>query len=177
MRSPDENSETVSALCGECQPRQNGQLDATRQRRTLSGMDHGKKKSSNSREASKKGPPLGLVITLAAAGGVVIGSAGTYFFTKPQAAPKPSAAPAVGATRQPQTLTLPTVPTIPPQQQFTPAPQPPGEAPPGKVWSAAHGHWHDSPVALTTPVPAPPVVTPAATPPLAPVTVPTEKKE
>ncbi len=22
-------------------------------------------------------------------------------------------------------------------------PPPPGEAPPGKVWSAEHGHWHD----------------------------------
>ena len=21
--------------------------------------------------------------------------------------------------------------------------QPPGEAPPGKVWSPEHGHWHD----------------------------------
>lgn len=24
-------------------------------------------------------------------------------------------------------------------------PQPPGEAPPGKVWSPEHGHWHDAP--------------------------------
>jgi hypothetical protein len=24
-----------------------------------------------------------------------------------------------------------------------PVPPPPGEAPPGKVWSTAHGHWHD----------------------------------
>jgi len=23
-------------------------------------------------------------------------------------------------------------------------PQPPGEVPPGKVWSPEHGHWHDS---------------------------------
>ncbi|WKK82129.1 SEC-C metal-binding domain-containing protein [Marivirga arenosa] len=27
--------------------------------------------------------------------------------------------------------------------QSTPVPPPPGEAPPGKVWSSAHGHWHD----------------------------------
>ena len=24
-----------------------------------------------------------------------------------------------------------------------PVPAPPGEAPPGKVWSSEHGHWHD----------------------------------
>lgn len=24
-----------------------------------------------------------------------------------------------------------------------PTPQPAGEAPPGKVWSSEHGHWHD----------------------------------
>lgn len=24
-----------------------------------------------------------------------------------------------------------------------PVAQPPGEAPPGKVWSSEHGHWHD----------------------------------
>ncbi|SMG30558.1 SEC-C motif-containing protein [Marivirga sericea] len=27
--------------------------------------------------------------------------------------------------------------------QSTPIAPPPGEAPPGKVWSSAHGHWHD----------------------------------
>jgi hypothetical protein len=27
--------------------------------------------------------------------------------------------------------------------QSGPVAQPPGEAPPGKVWSSAHGHWHD----------------------------------
>src|SRR5688572_6954950 len=35
----------------------------------------------------------------------------------------------------------------------TPAAQPPGPAPPGKVWSPEHGHWHDDPAAtpgLTT---------------------------
>ena len=31
----------------------------------------------------------------------------------------------------------------------TPSAQPPGQAPPGKVWSAAHGHWHDSPLTPT----------------------------
>lgn len=28
---------------------------------------------------------------------------------------------------------------------FTGGNQQPGEAPPGKVWSAEHGHWHDAP--------------------------------
>ncbi|HUP49828.1 MAG TPA: SEC-C metal-binding domain-containing protein [Thermoanaerobaculia bacterium] len=31
------------------------------------------------------------------------------------------------------------------QQQVAPAAQPPGPAPPGKVWSPEHGHWHDAP--------------------------------
>jgi hypothetical protein len=146
-------------------------------------MDHRKNKPS--RETSKKGPPLGLAIVLAAAGGVVLGSAGTYFLTKPLAAPKDSASPAAGATPQAQTLTIP---NTPPQNQFTPAPQPPGQAPPGKVWSAEHGHWHDLPAALpnptlppatpsTTPVPAipTPTLTPAPTTPVP--TAPSEKKE
>src|SRR5207247_11358944 len=68
-------------------------LDATRQGIRFSRMNHGKKKFSGSRQDSKKGPPLGLVIALAAAGGVVIGSAGTYFLSKPSAAPKHSASP------------------------------------------------------------------------------------
>src|SRR5258705_6732430 len=104
-------------------------LDATRQGRTFSGMDRGKKKFSGSREPPKKGPPLGLVIALAAAGGVVIGSAGTYFFSKPLAAPKQSVSPPAVGTPQAQTITMP------PQQQFTPPPPPPREAPRGKVWS------------------------------------------
>jgi hypothetical protein len=153
-------------------------LDATQQGRTFCGMAHGKKKFSGSREASKKGPPLGLVITLAAIGGMVIGSAGTYFFSKPLVAPKQSSSPAGGGT---------------PQAQFTPAPQPPGEAPPGKVWSVEHGHWHDAPVALTPPAPAPttpatvtptpegppappPTVAPTA-PTRAPAATPVDKKE
>ena len=28
--------------------------------------------------------------------------------------------------------------------QFTPGPPPDGPAPPGKVWSYQHGHWHDA---------------------------------
>ncbi|MEQ8302685.1 MAG: SEC-C metal-binding domain-containing protein [Cyclobacteriaceae bacterium] len=30
------------------------------------------------------------------------------------------------------------------QGGFAPAPAPEGEAPPGKVWSYEHGHWHDA---------------------------------
>jgi hypothetical protein len=135
------NRPYIEYSCPHCRPASPGrELDATLQGRTFSGMDHGKKKFSSSREVAKKGPPLGLVIALAAAGGVVIGSAGTYFFSKPLAAQKQSASPAAGGTPQAQTI------TIPPQQKFTPAPQPPGEAPPGKVWSVEHGHWHDAPV-------------------------------
>jgi hypothetical protein len=142
-------------------------------------MNHGKKKFSGSREASKKGPPMGLVIALAAAGGIVIGSAGTYFFARPLAAPNQSGSPAAGGTPQAQTITMPA------QQQFTPGPQPPGVVPPGKVWSAEHGHWHDIPLALatpapapvTTPAPAPPTVIPAATTTPAPAAAPAEKKE
>jgi hypothetical protein len=161
-------------------------LDAIQPWRSFSSMDRSKRKFSGPREAPKKAPPLGLVIALAAAGGVVIGSAGTYYLSKPLAASKQSAAPAAAGTPQAQTITLPA------QQQFTPAPQPPGEAPPGKVWSAEHGHWHDAPVAVATPVPvtatpapatdtpAPVTVTPApapAAPTDAPAPAPAEKKE
>jgi hypothetical protein len=179
----EENCETESAFRIECQLFPEGRLDAIRQARTLSGMDLGKNKSSGSSEAAKKGPPLGLVVALAAAGGVVIGSAGTYFLTKPLAAPTESASPAAGGMPQAQSAT---VPTMPPQQQFTPAPQPPGAPPPGKVWSVEHGHWHDAPIAVAnpapvpatpgTPVPVTPTVTPAPTTP-APVAAPAEKKD
>jgi hypothetical protein len=136
-------------------------------------MDHGKKKFSGSHAASKKERPLGLVIALAAAGGVVVGSAGTYYFTKPLAAPKQSALPAAGGT-------IPALTTTTPQPQFTPGPQPPGEVPPGKVWSFEHGHWHDAPAALTMPAlpPATSGTTPApAIAPVTPATAPAEKKE
>jgi hypothetical protein len=151
--------------------------------------------SARPQAQAKKQTPVGLVIALAAAGGVVVGSAGTYVLSRP-IAPKQSAPPAASGTPQAQVIT-------PPQQQFTPAPQPPGEAPPGKVWSVEHGHWHDAPVVLTnpalttvtsapattTPTPASATVTPAVTtnaaPPPAttptttptPAVVPPEKKE
>jgi len=43
----------------------------------------------------------------------------------------PAAAPAANAVSSPST-------------QFTPAPQPPGPVPAGKVWSVEHGHWHNA---------------------------------
>jgi hypothetical protein len=132
-------------------------------------MDHGKKKFFGAREVSKKGPSLGWVIVLAAAGGMVIGSAGTYFLAKPPAAPKPSAFPAAAGTPQAQTLSMS------PPRQFTPAPQPPGEVPPGKVWSVEHGHWHDV-NALTISTPPTATVTPAVVTPPAPAAA-AEKKE
>jgi hypothetical protein len=113
-------------------------------------MNHNKKKFSSSPKVSKKGPPLGLVIALSVAGGAVLGSGVTCSFFRPSVALEQSAAPAVDATPQVQTLSMPTVP----QQQFTPAPQPPGEVPPGKVWSTEHGHWHDAPVVQTIPATA-----------------------
>lgn len=118
-------------------------------------MNHSKKKFSSSHEVAKKGRPLGLVIALSVTGGAVLGSAVTYSFFKPPVVLEQSAAPAVGATPPAQTLSMPTMPTMP-QPQFTPAPQPPGEVPPGKVWSPEHGHWHDVPVVQTIPASATP---------------------
>jgi len=37
--------------------------------------------------------------------------------------------------------------------RFRPGPPPRGPAPPGKVWSTEHGHWHDAPTAGTRPSP------------------------
>jgi len=130
-------------------------------------MDHGKKKFSRPRVASKKGTPLGLVVALALAGGSVLGSAGTYLYFRPLLAAKQSAPPVASATPQVQAV-------MPNQVQFKPAPQPPGEAPPGKVWSVEHGHWHDAPVAPTSPALAPAALTPAAATTPAPEAVPKE---
>ena len=116
-----------------------------------------------------------MIIALALACGAVLGSAGTYLYFKPLVAAKQSAPPVASATPPAQTATMP------PQAQFTPAPQPPGEAPPGKVWSVEHGHWHDAPVAgspvapLTPPAPAAAAVTSDAATTPAPEAVP--KKE
>ncbi|PYI79940.1 MAG: hypothetical protein DME26_22565 [Verrucomicrobia bacterium] len=142
-------------------------------------MSRNHKRFSASRPAPKKQIPIVLVTALAAAGGLAIGSAGTYFLSKRLASQKQSALPVTGGIPQVQTITLP------PQQQFTPAPQPPGEVPPGKVWSVEHGHWHDIPGALAIPVPStvtpvPTTVAPASAtvaPASAPVSAPEAKKE
>lgn len=130
-----------------------GGLTPSGQTATLPRMTHGKKKSPGSRVPSKQGPPLGLVIVLAVAGGVVLGSTGTYFLTRPKLALPSSAIAAVGGTSSAPVITM----SPPPSPQYTPAPQPPGEVPAGKVWSVEHGHWHDAPVTQVVPVPAPPV--------------------
>src|SRR4051794_29813421 len=133
-------------------------------------MSHGRKKPSGSHAVPNKAAPLGLVVLLAAAGGAVIGSAVTYIAFKPLAASKQAAAPTAGGT--PPTFALPTMQR---QQQFVPAPQPPGEVPPGKVWSVEHGHWHDNPGDLRALVPTLPTVTPAATRTPAPAATPAAK--
>jgi hypothetical protein len=101
-----------------------------------------KKKSSDPRGPDRKGPALGQVIALAMVAGIVIGSAGTYFLTKPTPTPSPSTS---GGTPTPSINFAPPATAAPQQNQYTPAPQPPGEVPPGKVWSVEHGHWHDAP--------------------------------
>lgn len=67
-----------------------------------------------------------------------------------------------------------------PAARNTPRPQPPGPTPPGKVWSAEHGHWHDvnpagsspiqvqtskAPITATPAQPSAPVPQPPGTPP------------
>lgn len=127
-------------------------LDPTWQGRSFLDMNHGKKKLSNSHQVEKKAKPLGLVIALSVTGGALLGSAVTYSFSKPPPAPERPVAPSSGGLPQAQNLTMPPQQF---QQQFTPAPQPPGEVPPGKVWSTEHGHWHDVPVVQTIPASAP----------------------
>lgn len=56
---------------------------------------------------------------------------------------------APGATAPIRNFPLPGVPSVPTQTSS----QPPGPAPPGKVWSPEHAHWHDAPG--TTPIAIP----------------------
>lgn len=67
------------------------------------------------------------------------------------AGPAPSGAPAASPIRIEQS-TGPAAPTGNTAPISVTIPQPPGEAPPGKVWSPEHGHWHD---AAAAPAPAP----------------------
>jgi hypothetical protein len=63
--------------------------------------------------------------------------------------------PVTSGVSRPDTGNQPALP-----QGLAGTPQPPGEAPPGKVWSAEHGHWHDEnpgdPGALQPPGEPPP---------------------
>lgn len=91
-----------------------------------------------------RGMSRGLIALLAAIG--VIGAVGVVGAIRSKDQPVAAATPARAAA-----------PT-----RTTPRPQPPGPVPPGKVWSAEHGHWHDqapasrgatsSPVQVTPPV-------------------------
>jgi len=57
----------------------------------------------------------------------------------------------------------PSTPLIPNSPNLTPTA--PGPAPPGKVWSVEHGHWHDAPLAPTTLPPQPGTSAPKSQPP------------
>ena len=121
-------------------------------------MNPAKRKS---RENARQRPALGLVIGLSTAAGIVIGSAGTHYLSKPALAPTQPAASAVGG--MPPVALTPPMGTASPQNRYIPGPQPPGEVPPGKIWSYEHGHWHDAPPASVTPAPeASPTSPPAA---------------
>jgi len=48
----------------------------------------------------------------------------------------------------PETTSYSPTPLIPQKQNLTSTA--PGPAPPGKVWSVEHGHWHDAPLGTTT---------------------------
>lgn len=73
------------------------------------------------------------LVVIAAVGGATIAGAVVMQMTRPPAAPQ------IAAPRVPAPVSMPAAPA----PTFTP--QPPGEAPPGKVWSPEHGHWHDLP--------------------------------
>ena len=60
-----------------------------------------------------------------------------------------------------------TLPATLPSQTGTSGPksQPPGDPPPGKVWSVEHGHWHNAPLAPTSLPANPETPKPIAQPP------------
>jgi hypothetical protein len=94
-------------------------------------------------------------------------------------APSSAAAPALIS---PSGTQLPPLPVTTPTATSEPVTaQPPGEAPPGKVWSPEHGHWHDAPVSVSVPTPVPatplPAVEASTTTPTPPVVAPEDKKE
>jgi len=78
-----------------------------------------------------RGAPLWL-IAAAALGGATLAGAVVLEMTRVE----PTAE--VPVQRAPVSMPAPMV-----QNAATLVPQPPGDAPPGKVWSPEHGHWHD----------------------------------
>lgn len=76
------------------------------------------------------------MIALAAIGGAAIAGAVVFEMQEPETTP--------GAERNaPVQMPLSALPTSGGTPAYTP--QPPGPVPPGKVWHAEHGHWHDLP--------------------------------
>jgi len=78
--------------------------------------------------------PMWLVL-IAALGGAAIAGAVVFEMTRPSSKPE------VTAPTGSVPMTMPVTPSLGNTPAYTPAP--PGEAPPGKVWSPEHGHWHD----------------------------------
>lgn len=78
-----------------------------------------------------RGAPLWL-IAAAALGGAALAGAVVLEMTRVEPTPD------TPAQRAPAPVPTPMI-----QNATTLTPQPPGEAPPGKVWSPEHGHWHD----------------------------------
>lgn len=74
-------------------------------------------------------------IAVLAIGGVAI--AGAVVFEMERS--KPSA-----VVPMPRGPAIPPAPMIQSEGTAQSTPQPPGEVPAGKVWSAEHGHWHDA---------------------------------
>ncbi len=75
------------------------------------------------------------LVAIAALGGAAIAGAVVFEMTRPSAKPE------ITAPTGSVPMTMPVSPAMGGTPSYTP--QPPGEAPPGKVWHAEHGHWHD----------------------------------
>lgn len=88
--------------------------------------------------------------------------------TAPAAAPRPVATTNAGSTPAVPVAASPVAAAASPASPASPGTAgspPPGQAPPGKVWSAEHRHYHDAPVQLGggTPMPQVTMPRPAAT--------------
>lgn len=110
------------------QRRENGRQERRRNRQSPAG-------TPAPAAAPATGTPLWMigVAVLGAAG--IAGAVALEMTRAEPPAPKP--APSV-----PVPMPAPTVVNSGAAQTFVP--QPPGEAPPGKVWSPTCGHWHDA---------------------------------